>query len=63
MDAILALVKRRHVDRDVSAASVGWIYPNSTQMHAFGVLQQDGDIFIAPACGYPSLAGDTRSPP
>ncbi len=63
MQQLLALVRRRHVDRIVSAASVGAIYPNSTQMHAFGVLQQDGDVFIAPACGYTSLAGDTRPPP
>ena len=63
MKQLLALVRRRHVDRVVSAASVGAIYPNSTQMHAFGVLQQDGDIFVAPACGYNSLAGDTRPPP
>jgi hypothetical protein len=63
MREVLSLARRRHVDRIVSAASVGAIYPNSTQMHIFGALQQVGDVFVAPACGYTSLAGDRRPPP
>jgi len=33
------------------------------QMHAFGPLQVLGGVEVAPACGYDSLAGDTRRIP
>jgi hypothetical protein len=32
-------------------------------MHNFGPLQVVGGAFVAPACGYDSLAGDTRRIP
>ena len=61
MSDLLALAKRRHVDRVVTATFDAW--PSGTQMHAFGPLQALGDVYVAPACGYTSLAGDTRPPP
>jgi hypothetical protein len=59
---LLGLAKRRHIDRIVSVATPD-AYPSGTDMHAFGPLQLLGDVFVAPACGYNSLAGDTRLPP
>ena len=61
MSDLLALAKRRNVDRIVTATFDAW--PSGTQMHAFGPLQVLGDVYVAPACGYTSLAGDTRPPP
>jgi hypothetical protein len=29
-------------------------------MHTFGQIQDFGGVLVAPACGYDSLAGDTR---
>jgi hypothetical protein len=63
MAQILALAKRRSVDRIVSAVAGGDAYPSGVQMHAFGPLQVIGDAYVAPACGYNSLAGDKRPPP
>jgi hypothetical protein len=51
---------RFHVDRMVSVIGAGTSYPSTTQMHAFGPLQVIGGVAVAPACGYDSLAGDTR---
>jgi len=63
MAQIMALAKRRHVDRIVSAVDDGGAYPSGVEMHAFGPLQVLGDAYVAPACGYDSLAGDKRPPP
>jgi hypothetical protein len=62
MGELRSLAKRRHVDRIVSVAQND-PYPDGNQMHSFGPLQLVGDVLVAPACGYTSLAGDTRPPP
>jgi hypothetical protein len=62
MDQIHALAARRHVDRILSVAQND-PYPDGTEMRAFGEMQELGNVFVAPACGYRSLAGDTRPPP
>jgi hypothetical protein len=59
---IIAFVHRERVDRIVSVI----IYPPPTgeQMHAFGALQGLGGVYIAPACGYPSMqTGIHPTPP
>jgi hypothetical protein len=58
MAALKTYAKRRHVDRVVTLQSSP--YPDSTQMNAFGPLQIIGGVYVSPACGYDSLAGDTR---
>jgi len=67
MSQLLGLAERDHVGRIVSAAVttpvVGFLYPDATQMQAFGPVQQQGDVFVAPACGHAPLAGDTPPPP
>ena len=62
MDEILALAKRRHVDR-IATVAQNDPFPDGTDMHFFGPLQVLGDVFVSPACGYTSLAGDSRPPP
>jgi hypothetical protein len=54
MDRLLAFAATHHVDRILSAPSGG--YPNETQMKRFGPTKLVGGIFVAPACGQPSLA-------
>jgi hypothetical protein len=62
MDQIIAFVHRKKVDRIVSVKI--YVAPNSTQMHRFGVLQDYGDVDVAPACGYPSMQeGIQPTPP
>ena len=59
---IIAFARRKKVDRIVSVV----IYqpPTGEQMHAFGALQGAGGVYIAPACGYPSMqAGIHPTPP
>ncbi len=63
MGELRGLATRRHVDRIVSVVGDGGAYPSGTQMHSFGPLQVLGGVYVAPACGYNSLAGDTRPPP
>jgi hypothetical protein len=58
MAALKTYAKRRHVDRVVTLQTSP--YPDSTQMNAFGPLQIIGGVYVSPACGYDSLAGDTR---
>jgi hypothetical protein len=58
MTKILAYVKSHRVDRVLSV--VIHAYPDGTQMHAFGSLQNLGGVLISPGCGYTSLTGDTR---
>ena len=53
MRELLAFVRDKKVDRIVSV--IVYAYPNSNQMHRFGALQALGGVFVAPACGYPSL--------
>ncbi len=64
MQQLKSFARDFHVDRMVSV-TVGpdTPYPNTTQMHAFGPLQVIGGVAVAPACGYDSLAGDTRRIP
>jgi hypothetical protein len=38
-------------------------YPDGNQLHRFGPLQVLGGVMVSPACGYNSLAGDTRRIP
>jgi hypothetical protein len=70
MSEIVALAKRRRADRIVSAVAMsavypgstdpmGLIYPDSTQMHAFGPPEQVGDVLVSPACSSTSLTDDT----
>ena len=61
MAALKTYAKRRHVDRVVTLQTSP--YPSGVQMHAFGPLQVLGGVLVAPACGYNSLAGDTRRIP
>jgi hypothetical protein len=61
MQELRLFAKRRSVDRIVSVEADG--YPNGTEMHAFGPVQAIGGVFVAPTCGYVSLAGDTRGIP
>ena len=58
MRQLKGFAKRFGVDRIVTG--LGTDYPSLTQMHAFGPLQVLGGVAVAPACGYDSLAGDTR---
>jgi|1186.fasta_scaffold01056_8 hypothetical protein len=62
MEEIRALADRRRVDRIVTVAQND-PFPDGTDMHFFGQLQVLGDVFVSPACGYTSLAGDSRPPP
>ena len=68
MRQLVALARRRHVDRVVSAATMGSLipgttstladpFPNAAQMHAFGPSQQVGDAFVSPGCASRSLTG------
>jgi hypothetical protein len=52
-DQIVAFVKRKKVDRIVSVI----IYPPPTgeEMHRFGPLYGGAGVYVAPACGYPSM--------
>jgi hypothetical protein len=61
MAALKTYAERRRVDRVVTV--LGSRYPSPTQMHTFGPLQELGGVWVSPACGYPSLAGDTRRIP
>ena len=58
MPEILALARRKSVDRILSVAA--YAHPNGTQMHRFGVLQDYDGVLIAPACGYPALTPQSR---
>jgi hypothetical protein len=55
MQDLLALARRRRVDRIVSAAYLGDAYPDAAQMRAFGPAQVDEDVYVSPACAQPSL--------
>ena len=61
MAALKTYAERRRVDRVVTLQTSP--YPSGVQMHAFGPLQVLGGVEVAPACGYDSLAGDTRRIP
>ncbi len=58
MMQLLAYAKSHEVDRFVSV--VIHAYPDGTQLHAVGTVQNDGGVLIAPGGGYPSLTGDQR---
>ncbi len=53
VNALLAFATRNKVDRFVSFVGDG--YPTARQMRAFGPVQQIGGVYVAPACGQPSL--------
>jgi hypothetical protein len=55
IDALRAFAARHGVDRVVSIAGDG--YPTSSQLRAFGPVEEIGGVEVAPACGRPSLAG------
>jgi len=59
MDELRGLAARRGVDRVVSADQTD-AYPSATDMRSFGPVRRVGGVFVAPACGRPSLAGDAR---
>jgi hypothetical protein len=61
MAALKAYARLERVDRIITLVSSP--YPSGEQMHAFGPLQGLGDVLVAPACGYDSLAGDRRRIP
>ena len=63
---LLALAKRRRIDRVVSAVSMtgvvpgtttplSFIYPNRSQMGTFGTPRRVGDALVSPACSEASL--------
>jgi hypothetical protein len=56
---LLAFAARHNVDRFVSIK--GDSYPTETQMRAFGPVEQIGGVYIAPACGTPSLTARPQS--
>jgi hypothetical protein len=53
IDRLLAFAATHRVDRVLSLPKDG--YPNRAQMHSFGPTQLTGGLFVAPACGQPSL--------
>jgi hypothetical protein len=61
MQQLKTYALRRRVDRIVSVEADG--YPSGPDMRAFGPVQSTGGVFVAPACGYTSLAGDSRGSP
>ena len=58
MTQLLAYAKSHDVDRFVSV--VIHAYPDGTQLHAVGTVQNDGGVLLSPGGGYPSLTGDQR---
>ncbi len=69
MSQLVALARRRHVDRVVSAVAMGSLVPGTTsplagpfpsaaQMQAFGPSKQVGDVVVSPACASRSLTGN-----
>jgi hypothetical protein len=61
MAQLRTYARRRSVDRIVRLEAGD--YPTGPQMHSFGPLQVLGGALVSPACGYDSLAGDTRRIP
>jgi hypothetical protein len=61
MTELRALALRRHIDRIASVAQ-NEPYPDGGELKSFGEVQVLGDVAVAPACGYTSLAGDRRKP-
>jgi hypothetical protein len=53
MDTLLAFAAEHKVDRFLALAS--WGYPNRTQMEKLGPTERVGGVYVAPACGKPSL--------
>jgi hypothetical protein len=58
---IIEMVKREKVDRIISIAI--YAHPNGTQMHRFGELNGSPGVYVAPACGYPSLKNGIHPTP
>jgi dolichyl-phosphate beta-glucosyltransferase len=61
MDGLVGLAKRRNVDRIVSVAESD-PYPSEADMQSVLPVSRTGDVFVAPACGEPSLSGGTGGP-
>jgi len=61
IDQVLALTKRRRIDRVISVDGSGW--PDFHDLETFGLTQDVGGVSVSPACGHESLAGDKRVPP
>ncbi len=53
-DALRAFAARHGVDRFVSIAADG--YPGERELRGLGPVQRIGGVYVAPACGQPSLA-------
>jgi hypothetical protein len=58
MAGLLSFARAHRVDRFV--ALEGYAYPDGTMMHSFGPVQLTDGVLVSPACGYTSLADDTR---
>jgi len=58
---LASYAKTHRVDRFASVEVHA--YPDGNQLHRFGEVQVLGGVVVAPACGYDSLAGDTRRIP
>jgi hypothetical protein len=54
MDELKAFAARHRVDRIVSVAGDD-AYPTDSDLHAFGSVQEIAGVYVAPACGRPSL--------
>ncbi len=54
MPELLALARRRHVDRIVSIDADS-PYPDREQMRAFGPVREVDGALVAPACGHPPI--------
>jgi len=65
MGQLSAFAKTHRVDRFVSVQidDPPDGYPTGSEMNAFRPVQYLGGVVVAPACGYDSLAGDTRRIP
>ena len=59
MQQLKGFARRFHVDRIVTVLGSD-DYPDTALVPLSGPLQLIGGVAIAPACGYDSLAGDTR---
>jgi hypothetical protein len=55
---ILAMAKDERIGRILSVDV--YAHPNGTEMHAFGALQVEGGLLVAPACGHPPLTPQPR---
>ena len=55
MGELRAFAARNHIAHVIATSTAG--YPTARQLRAFGPVQRIGGVFVAPACGRPSLTG------